>query len=192
MIVARDVLLVLSLVTLVGVCTPARADTCDNYKTPSQVLAGLTSENAAANLQAKTCGLNSSDRSVRGVVLQRLLVGVRTLSFTVVPKPEDNEGAALVDRLPALGVFSVDWGRDGKSFGGGGIGGQVGAVGGTFLGEGLQLTYTSVKIAADKPDGQPVFTSCDAHLTLPQGGAELSGDLRCSGFRARPIISLGL
>ena len=112
----------------------ADADTCDNYKTPTQVLAGLSSEDPVAKLGAKTCGLNSDDASLRGVLLQQLLVGLSGMSFDLAAQPKDTEGEKLVDRFPSLVVSKIQWDKDGRVFSGDRIPKHVGRVQGQFFG----------------------------------------------------------
>ena len=171
---------------------PANADTCDNYKTPTQVLAGLSSEDAGAKLSAKTCGLNSNDPAVRGVLLQQLVVGLSSMSFDVAAQPRDTEGAKLVDRFPSLLVGAIQWGKDGRTFDGGGIPGHVGHVQGQFLGQSLGVAFTLIVVDPVKAGDPPQNTTCSATLTLPRGGTQLLGLLRCEGFAPRLQLSLGI
>ena len=192
-VVAVRTLTTVTIATLLcGTATSAFADTCENYKTPTQVLNGLASDDAGAKLSAKTCGLASSDPAVRGVVMQQLLVGVTTMSFDLAAQPRDTEGAQLVDRFPSLVVGGVTWSKDGRNFDAQGIRDHVGHVQGQFLGQSLGVAFTQVRVDPAKAGQQPQDTSCSATLTLPPGGTGLTGLMRCEGFAPRLQLSLGI
>ena len=165
---------------------------CDNYKTPAQVLGGLTSDKSATALEAKTCGLQSDDRSVRAVVLQQLLRGVATMSFNIEPQAKDTEGDNVIDRMPTFSTTNIQWAKDGRSFRGNGTTNRMGDVFGQFLGESIGVTFSAVIMAAAKEGEQNTPTSCSTTLSLLKGSSQLEGILRCPGIKPRFNISMGI
>lgn len=164
----------------------ALADTCDNFRTPAQVLAGLSSSDDVARLEAKTCGLKSDDPAVRGVLLQQLIVGINTMSFDVNPELKDSAGAQIVNELAQFMAVNIQWGKDGRSFV------AEGFVRGQFLGESLGINFPNVPLKPQKSGDAQQNTSCSATLTLPKDATEMTGTLRCTGIASRFVITLGL
>lgn len=177
-----------SFLGIVLLSSVASAETCDNYKTPAQVWAAVTSDDPVAKLQAKTCGLNSDDPAVRGLIMQQLLVGLSTMSFDVNPQPKDTSGAQTINQLPQFVVTGMTWSKDGRTF----AGGYGNSIVGQFLGQSLGIMFPNIAVKPLKDGDPPQTTSCSATLTLPKGATQLEGPLRCTGIAPRFLITLGI
>jgi len=171
----------------------AKADSCDNFKTPTQVLAGLTSTDPVAKLGAKTCGLSATDPVMRGVVLQNMLTGVNTMTFDVEAEPKDTSGAQIVNELPAMTADGITWSADGKTFFGRMVTpNNMSDVYGQFLGEDMSISFNRFGLQPATAGATQTLTSCTATLSMQPGASAMTGTLRCVGIAPRFVISLPL
>ncbi len=163
---------------------PAAADECGGLSTATSVMEALGSTNPITRAQAESCGLASSDRVTRGLVIQKRLSGGNVFNISIGHLPGDAKGEELLMQLPAFSARKVIWSADGRQFSGDGGYGS-GTVQGVLVGETLTISFTRVPIKRDPNRSGTAESSCEASLSLTEKRDALSGILRCTGLPAR-------